>query len=43
MCAGSKNILGFTIVETSSIISLLTNIDPIRACSASMLAGCLLL
>ena len=27
------------IVEISSIISLLTNIDPIRACSASILDG----
>ena len=31
-----------TKVETSSIMSLFTNMDPKRACSASKLAGCLL-
>ena len=30
------------IVETSSIISLLTNTDPNKACSASKFEGCLL-
>ena len=30
-----------TRVETSSIISLLTSIDPRRACSASKFEGCL--
>ena len=31
----------FMIVDISSIISLLTKIDPIKACSASRLEGCL--
>ena len=37
-----KKLVELTIVDISSMISLLTKTEPIKACSASMLDGCLL-